>query len=80
MAFLDTCSFPWPPKDVQRLALGLFGVNLLQFNFFMPLVFSADIPDLLIRTGVDTLSVLLGCLCVAVISAVVQRDKHSPPI
>ncbi|MGI6083300.1 MAG: hypothetical protein ACOYEP_10550 [Limnochordia bacterium] len=55
-------------------------MNLLQFNFFMPLVFSADIPDLLIRTGVDTLSVLLGCLCVAVISAVVQRDKHSPPI
>ena len=45
------------------LGLLLFGADLLLFNFFMPLVFDADIPDLLIRTLVDSLSVTTGCLC-----------------
>lgn len=40
----------------------LFGVDLILFNFFMPLVFSADIPDLILRTLVDILTVTLGCL------------------
>lgn len=40
----------------------LFGVDLILFNFFMPLVFSADIPDLILRTFVDILTVTLGCL------------------
>ena len=46
------------------LVLGglLFGVDLALFNFFMPLVFDADIPDLILRTVIDILAVTLGCL------------------
>lgn len=40
----------------------LFGVDLILFNFFMPLVFAADIPDLILRTLVDALTVTVGCL------------------
>lgn len=43
------------------LGMVLFGVDLLLFNFFMPLVFDADIPDLIIRTCVDVFSVTAGC-------------------
>ena len=39
----------------------LFGVDLLLFNFFMPLVFSVDILDLFVRTFVDLLFVTIGC-------------------
>lgn len=38
----------------------LFGVDLLLFNFFMPLVFDADIPDLIIRTCIDFGCVTIG--------------------
>ena len=50
---------------LQPILLGgvLFGVDLLLFNFFMPLVFDADISDLLIRTFVDIGFVILGCIC-----------------
>lgn len=41
---------------------GLFGVNLLLFNFYMPLIFRADLPDLLLRTAIDTLAVTAGAL------------------
>ena len=40
----------------------LFGVDLFLFNFFMPLVFAADIPDLILRTLTDTFAVTVGCL------------------
>ena len=40
----------------------MFGVDLILFNFFMPLVFDADIPDLILRTLIDILTVTLGCL------------------
>lgn len=40
----------------------LFGLNLLLFNGFMPLVFEADLLDLLVRTGLDIVSVTIGCL------------------
>ncbi|MBS1474151.1 MAG: hypothetical protein HP058_04460 [Massilimaliae sp.] len=40
----------------------LFGVNLVLFNFFMPLVFAADIPDLILRSFIDILAVTVGCL------------------
>lgn len=40
----------------------LFGVDLILFNFFMPLVFDVDIPDLILRTLVDTMTVTVGCL------------------
>ena len=48
----------------RAMVLGclLFGVDLILFNFFMPLVFDADIPDLLLRTLIDILTVTLGCL------------------
>lgn len=50
-------------KYIRPLLLGmiLFGVDLLLFNFFMPLVFDADIPDLIIRTCVDFSCVTIGC-------------------
>ena len=40
----------------------LFGVDLIFFNFFMPLVFDADISDLILRSLIDILAVTLGCL------------------
>ena len=48
----------------RALILGglLFGADLLLFNFFMPLVFDADIPDLILRTFIDILAVTVGCL------------------
>ena len=49
-------------KRAMILGCLLFGVDLILFNFFMPLVFSADIPDLILRTFVDILAVTLGCL------------------
>lgn len=38
----------------------LFGVNLFFFNFFIPLVFNSDVPDLFLRTFIDILSVTVG--------------------
>ena len=49
-------------KRAMILGCLLFGADLILFNFFMPLVFSADIPDLILRTFVDILTVTLGCL------------------
>lgn len=51
-------------RMLQALILGvlLFGVDLILFNFFMPLVFDADIPDLILRTFMDILAVTVGCL------------------
>ena len=51
-------------RMLQALILGvlLFGVDLILFNFFMPLVFDADIPDLILRTFIDILAVTAGCL------------------
>lgn len=49
-------------KRAMILGCLLFGMDLILFNFFMPLVFSADIPDLILRTLVDILTVTLGCL------------------
>ncbi|QHI71771.1 hypothetical protein [Aminipila terrae] len=40
----------------------LFGLDLLLFNFFMPLVFKVDIWDLILRTVIDICAVTLGCL------------------
>ena len=39
----------------------LFGVDLFLFNFFMPLVFNADIADLILRTFIDIGSITIGC-------------------
>lgn len=49
-------------KRAMILGCLLFGVDLILFNCFMPLVFSVDIPDLILRTFVDILTVTLGCL------------------
>ncbi|WP_041275430.1 hypothetical protein [Desulforamulus ruminis] len=38
----------------------VFGINLFFFNFFVTLVFESNITDLIIRTMVDILSVLVG--------------------
>ena len=40
----------------------MFGADLALFNFFVPLVLSADIPDLIVRTVMDTVAVTIGCL------------------
>lgn len=47
-------------KATIMLGFVIFGVNMVFFNFFMPLVFNSDIPDLLIRTGVDIVAVAIG--------------------
>ena len=66
-----SCVMAWLNRHVdsggrikRALILGslLFGVDLLLFNFFMPLVFDADIPDLILRTFIDILAVTAGCL------------------
>lgn len=44
---------------VFKIAL-LFGLDLLLFNFFMPLVFSTDIIDLILRTIIDIIFVVIG--------------------
>lgn len=51
-------------RILQALILGgmLFGVDLILFNFFMPLVFDADISDLILRTFCDILAVTVACL------------------
>lgn len=49
-------------KRAMVLGCLLFGVDLILFNFFMPLVFDADIPDLILRSFIDILAVTLGCL------------------
>lgn len=48
----------------RALILGclLFGLNLTLFNFFMPLVFDADILDLILRTVIDFSAITIGCL------------------
>ena len=55
---------PTQNKWTKALLTGLvlFGVDLLLFNLFVPLVFSADILDLIIRTVVDTIAVTIGLL------------------
>ena len=69
--FVTACVMAWLNRYVNGgsrwkrvLILGglLFGINLLLFNFFMPLVFAADIPDLILRTLVDVMAVAIGCL------------------
>ena len=69
--FMVACVMAWLNRYVgsggrikRALILGglLFGGNLILFNFFMPLVFDADIPDLILRTLVDALTVTAGCV------------------
>ena len=43
-----------------------FGINLFFFNFFMPLVLKVDILDLIIRTLIDIVSVIIGCIIINV--------------
>lgn len=69
--FVIACAMAWLNRYVgggsrinRALILGglLFGMDLFLFNFFMPLVFAADIPDLVLRTLTDILAVAVGCL------------------
>ena len=69
--FVIACAMAWLNRYVdgnsrikRSLILGglLFGVDLFLFNFFMPLVFATDIPDLILRTLTDTFAVTVGCL------------------
>lgn len=69
--FTIACSLTWLNQYVGiqnkfhricRLGLLLFGLDLMLFNFFMPLVFNADILDLVLRTSIDIVFVSIGCL------------------
>lgn len=69
--FVVACVIVWLNQYVKQnsrvakaLILGglLFGLDLTLFNFFMPLVFRANIPDLILRTSIDFSAVILGCL------------------
>jgi hypothetical protein len=42
----------------------IFGINLVFFNFFLPIVLKVDILDLIIRTLIDIVSVIIGCLII----------------
>ena len=42
----------------------IFGINLFFFNFFLPIVLKVDILDLIIRTLIDIVSVIIGCLII----------------
>lgn len=72
--FIIACVMIWLNqyvKQVSRIAKALFvggllfGLDLLLFNFFMPLVFNADIPDLILRTAIDIAAVTSGCLALS---------------
>lgn len=43
----------------------IYGIDLLLFNFFMPLVFTPDLPDLIVRTLVDVIAVTVGIYLVS---------------
>ncbi|MDV4152379.1 hypothetical protein R0131_16250 [Clostridium sp. AL.422] len=69
--FVIAYSLVWINKYIKQrnfikraLILGclLFGLNLTLFNFFMPLVFDADILDLIVRTVIDFSAITIGCL------------------
>ena len=69
--FVIACTLVWINRYVKQrnfikraLILGclLFGLNLTLFNFFMPLVFEADILDLIARTVIDFSVITIGCL------------------
>lgn len=69
--FVVACVMVWLNRYVKQnsrvvkaIILGglLFGLNLTLFNFFMPLVFKADMTDLILRTSIDFLTVMFGCL------------------
>ena len=69
--FVIACVLVWINRYVKQrnfikraLILGclLFGLNLTLFNFFMPLVFDADILDLIVRTVIDFSAITIGCL------------------
>lgn len=49
-------------KFVSAVLAGgtFFGVNYTLFNFFMPIIFSCGIGDLIIRTAIDIVAVTLG--------------------
>lgn len=68
--FIIACVTSWlnqQLKAASRIAKSiiiggiLFGVDLILFNFFMPLVFDANIPDLILRTMIDIGTVTIGC-------------------
>jgi hypothetical protein len=42
----------------------IFGINLFLFNFFLPIVLKVDILDLSIRTIIDIVSVIIGCIII----------------
>ena len=65
MIWLNKCVYTKQKNIIlNTLIVGglIFGLNLTLFNFFMPLVFDADIKDLLLRTAIDIIAVTIGCL------------------
>ena len=69
--FVIACVLVWINRYVKQrnfikraLILGclIFGLNLTLFNFFMPLVFDADILDLIVRTVIDFSAITIGGL------------------
>ncbi|WMT42162.1 hypothetical protein RE628_07015 [Paenibacillus sp. D2_2] len=51
-------------RKLLLLGGALFGLNLLLFNFFLPIFFQADLVDLLVRSILDIGAVRLGLLLV----------------
>ncbi|MEA4823604.1 MAG: hypothetical protein VB111_05745 [Clostridiaceae bacterium] len=66
-------------KVIRAVLVGcvLFGVNLILFNFFIPLVFMSNISDLLIRTFVEILFVAVGMFFLPDRMTLIISDKNS---
>lgn len=84
--FVLGCVMVWFNKYVKQqermkkaiiVGVILFGVNLTLFNFFMPLVFNADIPDLIMRTVIDFLAITVGCLSLDEMEEEINFDRFT---
>ena len=61
--YLDSTIFITDPIKRSLLFGGLyFGINLFFFNFFLPLVLKVSLVDLITRTSIDIIFVILASL------------------
>jgi hypothetical protein len=62
------------PIKAAYFAVIVVGIDLFLFNLFPLLVFQLDIPDLLIRTAIDIVSLTVGAYAFEVIYAALRGD------
>jgi len=62
---------PW--QKAVFFGLGAVGVNLLLFNLLIPLVFEANVADMVLRTVIDTIAVTVGVYAYEKLGAIAQK-------